>query len=222
MFAWNIARTYPMTTPLFQANSFAARLSVTSLPSAGGPMVYGGAESSMRRLMLSAVTYLADPADPDAIDRLADTLSVLVSGVAGGLIGDAVIVAGAESEAVAAVAEATGATLVLHRGGAAFAAGARAARRDWVLCLEAGDVPAEGWIRTLDRFVGTARPDIGVGRLHRPAAGWLGLVRNRVEAWVGTRRPRAGDVVRRDVLRSGATVATRLKVRPLIARIDRA
>ena len=38
-----------------------------------------------------------------AIDRLADTLSVLVSGVAGGLIGDAVIVTGRESEAVTAV-----------------------------------------------------------------------------------------------------------------------
>lgn len=123
----------------------------------------------MRALMLSAVTYLADPAEPDAIDRLADTLSVLVSGVAGGLVGDAVIVAGRESEAVAAVAEATGATLVLHRGGNPYAAGAVAARRDWILCLEAGDVPAEGWIRTLDRFVGTARPETALGRLHRPA-----------------------------------------------------
>ncbi|MCP6374104.1 hypothetical protein NL455_29930, partial [Klebsiella pneumoniae] len=74
-------------------------------------------------------------------------------------VGDAVIVAGRESEAVAAVAEATGATLVLHRGGNPYAAGAAAARRDWILCLEAGDVPAEGWIRTLDRFVGTARPE---------------------------------------------------------------
>jgi hypothetical protein len=79
-------------------------------------MVYGGGKSSKGALMLSAVTFLADPAAPDAIDRLADTLSVLVSGVAGGLIGDAVIVTGGGSEAVAAVAEATGATLVLHAG----------------------------------------------------------------------------------------------------------
>jgi hypothetical protein len=185
-------------------------------------MVYGGAESSMRALMLSAVTLLADPAEPDAIDRLADTLSVLVSGVAGGLIGDAVIVAGADSEAVAAVAEATGATLVLHRGNHPFQAGAAAARRDWVLCLEAGDVPAEGWIRTLDRFVGTARPEVGLGRLHRPAAGWLARARGRIEVLAGARQARAGDVVRREALRAGPMFAPRLKVRPLIARIDRA
>lgn len=176
----------------------------------------------MRALMLSAVTYLADPADPDAIDRLADTLSVLVSGVAGGLIGDAVIVAGTESEAVAAVAEATGATLVLHRGGNPYAAGAAAARRDWILCLEAGDVPAEGWIRTLDRFVGTVRPETGLGRLHRPAAGWLGRLVGRIEVLAGARQARAGDVVRREALRAGAVFAPRLKVKPLIVRIDRA
>ncbi|MGH1570005.1 hypothetical protein ACRAWG_04155 [Methylobacterium sp. P31] len=176
----------------------------------------------MGALMLSAVTYLADPADPDAIDRLADTLSVLVSGVAGGLIGDAVIVAGIESEPVAAVAEATGATLVVHRGRNPYATGAAAARRDWVLCLEAGDVPAEGWIRTLDRFIGTARPEIGLGRLQRPAGGWFGRLVGRIEILAGARQARAGDVVRRDALRAGAVFAPRLKVRPLIARIDRA
>ncbi|MCJ2123017.1 hypothetical protein MKL11_10740 [Methylobacterium sp. J-077] len=171
--------------------------------------------------MLSAVTYLADPADPDAIDRLADTLSVLVSGVAGGLVGDAVIVIGRESEAAAAIADATGAVLVLHRGRNPYGAGAAEARRDWVLCLEAGDVPAEGWIRTLDRFVGTARPETGLGRLHRPAAGWIGRLVGWIEALLGARQARAGDVVRREALRAGAVFAPRLKVRPLIARIDR-
>jgi hypothetical protein len=172
--------------------------------------------------MLSAVTYLADPADPDAIDRLADTLSVLVSGVAGGLVGDAVIVTGRESEAVAAVAEATGATLVVHRGANPYAAGAGAARRDWILCLEAGDVPAEGWIRTLDRFVGTARPETGLGRLRRPAVGWSGRLVNRIERLTGARQARAGDVVRREVLRAGSALGPRIKVKALLARIDRA
>ena len=176
----------------------------------------------MGALMLSAVTYLADPADPDAIDRLADTLGVLVSGVAGGLIGDAVIVTGRESDAVTAVAEATGATLVLHRGRNPYAAGAAAARRDWVLCLDAGDVLAEGWIRTLDRFVGTARPEIGLGRLQRPAAGWRGRLVGRFEVLAGARQARAGDVVRRKALRAGDAFVPRLKVRRLIARIERA
>lgn len=175
----------------------------------------------MRALMLSAVISLADPAAPDAIDRLADTLSVLVSGVAAGLVGDAVIVTAAASGAVATVAEATGAALVLHPGGDPFAAGAGLARRGWVLCLEAGDVPAEGWIRALDRFIGTAKPETGLGRLRRPAAGWRGLARAPIEALAGAGRARAGDVVRREVLRTGAAFKPRLKVRRLIARIDR-
>ena len=184
-------------------------------------MVYGHEKSAMRALMLSAVISLADPAAPDAIDRLADTLSALVSGVAAGLVGDAVIVTGAESEAVATVAEATGAALVLHGGRDPYRAGAGLARRDWVLCLEAGDVPAEGWIRTLDRFIGTAKPDLGLGRLRRSAAGWRGRARLPIEALAGAGKARAGDVVRREVLRAGAVFQPRLKVRHLIARIDR-
>jgi hypothetical protein len=171
--------------------------------------------------MLSAVTYLADPADPDAIDRLADTLSVLVSGVAGGVVSDAVIVAPGEIASVAAVADATGAELVPHAGGNPFVAGAAVARRDWILCLEAGDIPAEGWIRTLDRFVGTARPEIGLGRLRRPVSLSLRLV-TAVEGVLGARSVRAGDVVRRASLTGGALPPGGLRVRMLNGRIDRA
>lgn len=184
-------------------------------------MVYGREKSAMGALMLSAVVFLADPAAPDAIDRLADTLSALVSGVAAGLVGDAVIVTGAASGAVAAVAETTGAALALHAGGDPYSAGAGLARRDWVLCLEAGDVPAEGWIRTLDRFIGTAKPEIGLGRLRRPPAGWRARMLAPIEALAGARRSRAGDVIRREILRTGTAFAPRIKVRRLIARIDR-
>lgn len=171
--------------------------------------------------MLSAVVSLADPAAPDAIDRLADTLSALVSGVAAGLVGDAVIVTDAASEAVATMAEATGAALVLHDAGDRYREGAGLARRHWVLCLEAGDVPAEGWIRALDRFIGTAKPEVGLGRLRRPAAGWLIGTIARIEALAGARKARAGDVIRRDTLRAGAVFVPRLKIRHLTARIDR-
>lgn len=170
--------------------------------------------------MLSAVTYLADPADPDAIDRLADTLGALVSGVAGGLVGDAVIVAPGNSPAVATVAEATGAVLVIYSGGNPFAVGASRARREWILCLEAGDVPAEGWIRTLDRFIGTARPEIGIGRLRRATTLRMRLL-GGVEGLLGARTVRAGDVVRRESLAAGAGTVRKLRVRPLNGRIDR-
>lgn len=179
------------------------------------------AKNQLCARMLSAVTYLARPGEPDAIDRLADTLSALVAGVAAGLVGDAVIVTDRRNEAVATVAEATGAALVLCSGGDPFTAGAAAARREWVLCLEAGDVPAEGWIRTLDRFIGTARSEIGLGRLRRPAAGLRVRAMARIEGLVGARAARAGDVIRRDTLRTGPAFAPRLRVRRLIARIDR-
>ena len=170
--------------------------------------------------MLSAVTYLADPADPDAIDRLADTLGVLVSGVAAGLVGDAVIVAPETARAVETVAEATGAELVPYDGGNPFVLGAARARRDWILCLEAGDIPADGWIRTLDRFAGLARPETGLGRLRR-AAPWGTRLVAGFEGLVGTRTIRAGDVVRRAILLAGPGSDRRLRVRPLNARIDR-
>ncbi|GJD35666.1 hypothetical protein [Methylobacterium aerolatum] len=174
----------------------------------------------MGAAMLSAVTYLADPADPDAIDRLADTLGVLVSGVAAGLVGDAVIVAPGETAAVETVAEATGAALVPFVGGNPFVLGAARARRDWILCLEAGDMPGDGWIRTLDRFVGMARPETGLGRMRRAAPLGLRLAAG-LEEYLGARTVRAGDVVRREILLGNPGSAGRLRVRPLNGRIDR-
>ena len=173
--------------------------------------------------MISAVVHVADPRDADATDRLADSLSALVAGVAAGLVGDAVIVAGAASEAVETIADATGATLVLlPRRQNPWVAGAGVARRDWVLCLEAGDVPAEGWIRALDRFVGTARAETMLGRLRRPDAGAMARIASRFERLFGVRRVRAGDLVRRASLMAGPALSPRLRPRRLIARIDRA
>ncbi|HEV7439617.1 MAG TPA: hypothetical protein VGN94_08335 [Methylobacterium sp.] len=172
--------------------------------------------------MISALTYVARPGDPDAIDRLADTLSALVSGVAAGLVGDAVIVTGMACEAIDAVAEATGATVVVRpRGISPWAAGAKVARRDWILCLEAGDVPAEGWIRSIDRFVGTARPDVALARLRRPHAGLPQRLAAKGERVIGVGTARPGDLVRRDRLMAGPTFSPRLKPRPLIARLER-
>lgn len=172
--------------------------------------------------MISALIHVARPGDPVAVDRLADTLAALVAGVAAGLVGDAVIIVPARNPAIETVAEATGATLVVRRPGLGpWLAGAEAARRDWVLCLEAGDVPAEGWIRTLDRFIGTARPEISLGRLRRPHAALPTRIAARGERVVGVRRPRAGDVVRRDRLLGGPTLSPRLRPRWLPARLDR-
>ncbi|NEU12016.1 hypothetical protein G3T14_07720 [Methylobacterium sp. BTF04] len=172
--------------------------------------------------MISALIHVARPADPDAVDQLADTLGALVAGVAAGLIGDAVIIAPSHHAAIDAVAEATGATLVIRaRGATPWSAGAKAARREWVLCLDAGDVPAEGWIRILDRFIGTARPDLALGRLRRPHAGIPARLAARGESVIGVTAPRTGDLVRRDRLLAGPSFSRRLKVRRLAARLER-
>ncbi|MCJ2037273.1 hypothetical protein [Methylobacterium sp. J-068] len=173
--------------------------------------------------MISALIFVARPSDPDAIDQLADTLGSLVAGVAAGLVGDAVIIVPSQSPAIETVAEATGAKVVLRaRGASSWSAGAKAARRDWVLCLEAGDVPAEGWIRLLDRFIGTARPEVALARLRRPHTGLPARLAARGETVIGVSAPRPGDLVRRDRLIAGPTFARRLKVRRLSARLERA
>lgn len=173
--------------------------------------------------MLSALISVARPNDPDAVDQLADSLGALVAGVAAGLVGDAVIIVPAHNPTIETVAEATGAKVVLRgRGASPWSAGAKAARRDWVLCLEAGDVPAEGWIRLLDRFIGTARPEVSLARLRRPHTGLPARIAARGERVLGATAPRPGDLVRRERLLAGPKFAGRLKARPLAARLDRA
>jgi hypothetical protein len=173
--------------------------------------------------MLSALISVARPNDPDAVDQLADSLGALVAGVAAGLVGDAVIIVPAHNPTIESVAEATGAKVVLRgRGASPWSAGAKAARRDWVLCLEAGDVPAEGWIRLLDRFIGTARPEVSLARLRRPHTGLPARIAARGERVIGATAPRPGDLVRRERLLAGPKFAGRLKARPLAARLDRA
>ncbi|EHP91174.1 hypothetical protein MetexDRAFT_3955, partial [Methylorubrum extorquens DSM 13060] len=89
-------------------------------------------------------------------------------------------------------------------------------------CLEPGDIPAEGWIRSLDRFVGTARPDMALGRMRRAHSALPARIVARGEGVVGARGLRAGDVVRRERVLAGLPFSPRLKVRMLTARLDRA
>lgn len=173
--------------------------------------------------MISGLIHVARPADPAMVESLADTLSALVAGVAAGLLGDAVIVTGTANEALETIAEGSGATLVLRQAGTnPWSAGARAARRDWLLCLEPGDIPSEGWIRSLDRFVGTVRPEVGLGRMRRTHARLPSRLAVRGESVIGAALPRPGDVVRRASVLAGLPFSPRLKVRTLSARLDRA
>ena len=127
-------------------------------------------------------------------EALAVTLSALVPAVAAGLVGDAVILADKEDETLAQVADAAGATLIVAQG-VSWHAGAQAARRDWLLCLDDGDIPQEGWIRVLERFVSLGGQERGLARLRRQAS-----LRGTLAALLRRSSVRAGDLVHRRVL----------------------
>lgn len=126
-------------------------------------------------------------------EALAATLSALVPAVAAGLIGDAVILAGKSDEVLVRVADAAGASLVT---GHLWQDGVKAARREWLLCLDDGDIPQEGWIRVLDRFVALAKPEQGLARMRRQHAGLFGML----SSLLAGSSVRAGDLVHRRVL----------------------
>jgi hypothetical protein len=144
-------------------------------------------------------------------EALAATLSALVPAVAAGLIGDAVILAGRQDDVLTQVADAAGASLVE---GNAWEDGVKAARREWLLCLDDGDIPQEGWIRVLDRFVGLAKPEQGFARMRRQRAGLM----SAFSSLLAGPSVRAGDLVHRRVLMN--EIKARMPVR-LSASIER-
>ena len=150
-------------------------------------------------------------------EALAVTLSALVPAVTAGLVGDAVILAERHDDAVALVADAAGATLIVADD-ASWRAGAGAARRDWLLCLDDGDVPQEGWIRVLDRFISMGMADQGLARLRRQRTGMLGAALEAVGGLMGRTSVGAGDLVHRRVLLSGRKARAPVRLQ---ARIER-
>lgn len=131
------------------------------------------------------------------VDALVVTLSALVPAVADGLLCDAVILVKAADPAVERVADALGASVVVDSEGA-WAQGARQAKRDWILCLADGDVPSDGSIRALDRFIALSAPERRFGRFRRAAG--LRQVALDLFAPPGIR---AGDFVHRSLLVAG-------------------
>jgi hypothetical protein len=127
-------------------------------------------------------------------EALAATLRALVPAVAEGLVADAAVLVRKADEGIAAVADAVGATLVVDTT-LSWDGGARAVRRDWILCLSAGDVPGEGWILAVDRFIALSPMDRGFGRLARRQT-----LPDRLRGLAGGRQVRAGDLLRRELL----------------------
>jgi hypothetical protein len=132
------------------------------------------------------------------VDALAATLKALVPAVAEGLVADAVVIAPARDEITAAVADAVGAAFLVSPE-LTWTDGAAVAKREWHLCLSDGDVPGEGWIRILERFVASAPPERRFGRLGRRPRTLRERVRRSVGRVLAPGTVRAGDLVHRSV-----------------------
>lgn len=148
--------------------------------------------------MVTALVFVP----PGRLEALGRTLAALIPGVTTGAVADAVVIAATKDAGVEAVAEYAGATLVLIADGAdPWVAGGKLARRDVVLCLEAGDVLEGEWRQALDRFAATASGR--VGRLRRRGLGLLSYAERWRDWALGARRPRPGDVLPRDLAVAG-------------------
>ncbi len=154
----------------------------------------------------------------DGIEPLAATLAALVPAVAAGLVADAVVLDLNAASEIAAVADGVGAAHVrIAERRSAWAAGAAVARRDWLFCLAAGDVPQEGWIGAIEAFLaGASGP--GLGRARRGGA----LPARAAVLWerlAGARQVRAGDLVHRALV-PGPRLPRSLRPARLDARIS--
>lgn len=89
-------------------------------------------------------------------EALAATLSVLIPAVAEGVIGHAVVIDEKGDATIARLADETGASYVAASNGEAWSRGVAEARGDWVILLEAGDLPEPQWAPSIERHLLTA------------------------------------------------------------------
>ena len=154
---------------------------------------------------------------------LAATLGSLVEGAAAGLIGHAVVILpglpGQPEHAaqLAALADATGAELVMASGDvqADWQHAAHAARGDWVLVLNAGEVFTHGWIAAIERHAMTSGGRMGLV----PRTGWHGLG-DRLAAMRVSSRIRGGQIMPRSWLTGDGAALAKFRP-PLILGIRR-
>jgi hypothetical protein len=88
-------------------------------------------------------------------EALLASLGALVSAAADGTVRDVIVVDGAHSSSVAAIADGFGCSYLAGSNvrAARLAAGARAAKGPWLLFLEPGAEPEEGWCREVRQFL---------------------------------------------------------------------
>lgn len=137
---------------------------------------------------------------------LAATLSALVPAVAEGLVSHAVVMLIGNSPDSERIADAMGATIVRTRDDKpqdqTWRAAAQVARGDWILLLEAGEVPGHGWIGCIERHL-MLQTSASSRSAILPLAGGLERMIERIRLLIGTGRPSSGMVAPRRQFMAG-------------------
>ncbi|MCU4179038.1 glycosyltransferase family 2 protein [Bosea sp. BH3] len=135
----------------------------------------------------------------DSARALAATLSILIPAVAEGFLGHAVIVDAAGAPEIESIADTTGASYLHASPAEAWRQGAAAARGEWLLLLDAGDVPQAHWAQVVERhlLIAPERPAL------LPLRSAAGSLRERAAISFGARRLRAGLVVPKAAVLAG-------------------
>lgn len=86
---------------------------------------------------------------------LAHTLAALVPGALDGILREVIVADGGSKDDTAKVADVAGCRFMVVPGerGARLAAGAAAARADWLWFVQPGSIPGSNWIEELGRFI---------------------------------------------------------------------
>ncbi len=102
----------------------------------------------------------------DQEPELAQTLAVLVAGAIDGLVSDVVVLDHGSSDGTARLAEAAGCRFYRQWNMAEIL---NAARGDWILLVEPGARPQNGWIEEICEYVASSRKpaQFSASRLHR-------------------------------------------------------
>lgn len=162
-------------------------------------------------LMLTAIIRSNGRYEP-----LAATLAALIAAVSEGIVGHAVVVAPADDADKAKLAEETGADFVVASPSDCWSAGAVAARGQWLLLLDAGDIPDEDWARRAERhlLLASRRPAL------LPLAGLATGLRERLAGLVAPRAVGAGLITRRDAVIAGRLPASARRLRTRRRRVE--